>query len=240
MLKIAICDDEQNMCSAIETLLCSAAEELGLAVDTEVFYSGESLYKYLAGGSCFDLIFLDIEMDGMNGIDVSDKLRGDFEDIDTEIVYVTCTTQYDRMLFDYHPLAFIPKPPEKEQIQRALTLAAKKKQIREPYFSFSYQRQVQTVPFSKILYFESENRKVRIVTDAANYSYYGNLSGLCPSLPSYFFQVHRSYIVNLHQIARYGGREITMSDGLRISIGKNYREAFLQLQPAELDEEVIS
>jgi len=238
MFKIAVCDDEQNMCSTIEKLLLSAAEELGLAVDTEVFYSGESLYKYLAAGHCFDLIFLDIEMDGINGIDVSDRLRGQLGDIDTEIVYVTCTTQYDRKLFDYHPLAFIPKPPEKDQLQRALALAAKKKKIREPYFSFSYNRQVHTVPFSKILYFESENRKVRIVADGASYSYYGNLSDLSPSLPSCFFQVHRSYIVNLHQIARYGGREITMSDGQRISIGKSCREAFLRQQLSELDEEV--
>lgn len=240
MFKIAICDDEQNVCSAIEKLLCSAAEEIGLTIDAEVFYSGQSLYDALKGGNHFDLIFLDIEMDGMNGIDVSDKLRNVLEDVDTEIVYVTCTTQYDRKLFDYHPLAFVPKPPKKEQLQRALGLVLKKKKIRDPYFSFSYQRQVQTIPFRDILYFESENRKIRVVTGTRAYSYYGNLSDLPSSLPSFFFQIHRSYIVNLHQIARYGGKEVTMRNGQEISVGKNYRAAFLNQQLSEMEENTTS
>lgn len=235
VLKIAICDDEQNMCSIIEELLLSAAKEICLSVDTEVFYSGKSLYNYLKGKNSFDLIFLDIEMNGMSGIDISDKLRNIMEDIDTEIVYVTCTTQYDRKLFDYHPLAFIAKPPESSQIQRALELLLKRKNIREPYFTFSYNRQTEKIPYREILYFESENRKVNIITGAAVYSYYGNLSDLAPSLPSFFCQVHRSYIVNLHQITRYGSREITMQNGQKIGIGRNYRDAFLNCQLTELE-----
>lgn len=235
-LKIAICDDEQNMCNIIEELVLSAAKEISLTVDTEVFYSGSSLCRWLESGNHFNLILLDIEMNGMNGIDVSDRLRNNLGDIDTEIIYVTCTTQYDRKLFDYHPLAFIPKPPKKEQIKRVLSLALRKRCFREPYFSFSYNRETQTIPYRKILYFESDNRKINIVTDTAVYSYYGNLSDIAGALPAFFCQVHRSYVVNLHQIIRYDSKAITMKNNNKISIGKSYREAFLDCQLSELEE----
>lgn len=234
MFRIAICDDEKDMCNTIEKTILTAARERGLTVDTDIFYSGESLVNYLNQENRFDLLFLDIEMGKMNGIDVSEKVRKELGDIDTEIIYVTCTTIYDRKLFDYHPLAFIEKPPKESQLNRALDLALKKRNIRNPYFLFTYNRQTQTVPYHEILYFESDDRKIKIITNATIYSYYGKLSDIKESLPSFFCQIHRSYIINLHQIAQYGGREITMNDGQKISISRNYKEAFLNCQLSEL------
>lgn len=235
MFKIAICDDEKEMCNMIEKQILAIASENGIRVETEIFYSGKSLFRYLSQGNCFDLIFLDIEMEEMSGIDVSEKLRKDLGDIDTEIIYVTCTTKYDRQLFDYHPLGFIAKPPEMAQLKRAFELGLKKRNLRNPYFSFSYNRQTQTVPYNEILYFESVDRKVNITTTQAVHSYYGNLSDVIKSLPAFFCQVQRSYIINLHHIAKYGSREVTMNDGVKISIGKSYREAFLNCQLSELE-----
>lgn len=236
MFRIAICDDEKDMCNTIEKLLLAIAGESGIPTDTEIFYSGKSLFRYLSQGNCFDLIFLDIEMDEMSGIDISEKLRKDLGDIDTEIVYVTCTTQYDRKLFDYHPLAFIAKPPEAQQLRRALELGLKKRNLRHPYFSFTYNRQTHRIPYKEILYFESVDRKVNITTTQAVHSYYGNLSDIVKSLPAFFCQVQRSYVINLHHIAQYGSREVTMNDEVKISIGKSYREAFLNCQLSELEE----
>ena len=236
MLRIAICDDEKDICNMLEKQILAIASESGTRVETEIFYSGKSLFSYLSQGNLFDLIFLDIEMDEMSGIDVSEKLRRDLDDIDTEIVYVTCTTKYDRKLFDYHPLAFIAKPPEMAQLKKAFELAQKRRNHRNPFFSFSYNRQTQTVPYNEILYFESADRKVCIVTNTITYSYYGNLSDILESLPPFFCQIHRAYVINLHHVAQYGSREITMKDGQIISIGRNYKEQFLNCQLSELEE----
>ena len=237
VLRIGICDDEKNTCHLIENSIHRIAEESGFSVDTEVFFSGRALSCYLDRGENFDVIFLDIEMEHLNGIDVSEKIRKDMGDISTEIVYVSCTTEYDRRLFDYHPLAFITKPADKAQIGTALSLAQKRKNIVNPCFSFSCNRKTYNIPYKNILYFESADRKIDIITADQTYSFYGNLSQTGKNLPGCFCQIHRAYIVNLRQIAHYGGREVTMNNGRNISIGKNYREDFFKCQLADTDEE---
>ena len=78
--------------------------------DIEVFYSGESFLADIMQGNQFDLIYLDIEMDQINGIEVGRQIRKEMKDYTTEIVYVSGKDEYDRQLFEVQPLQFIPKP----------------------------------------------------------------------------------------------------------------------------------
>ncbi len=78
--------------------------------DIEVFYSGESFLADIMQGNQFDLIYLDIEMDQINGIEVGRQIRKEMKDYTTEIVYVSGKDEYDRQLFEVQPLHFIPKP----------------------------------------------------------------------------------------------------------------------------------
>jgi len=71
MFRIAICDDEPAVCSQIETILLNYSEESNLDIEIQVFYSGEELCKFLEDGEGFDLIFLDIELKLINGIEVA-------------------------------------------------------------------------------------------------------------------------------------------------------------------------
>ncbi len=237
MLKIAICDDEKAMCSIIEKIVLAFSKETGQPIDTSIFYRGESLSEYLDHGNRFDLIFLDIEMTEMNGIDVSNKIRKDIDDIDTEIVYVSCTTQYDRTLFEFHPLAFIAKPLKKTELEKVLNLALKRKNIKNPYFSFSYNREKKNLPYREILYFESDDRKVNIVTKSAQYSYYGRLSDVLTVIPEFFCQIHRSYIINLNHVTEFSRHDVTMYSGQKINVGKAYQDSFAKCRFALLEEE---
>ena len=100
MVKIAICDDEQAICSQIENILLDHSKRTCLEIDIEVFYSGEKLYSYIESGHGFDLIYLDIELELMSGIEVGKKIRNTMKDHKTEIVYISGKNGYDRQLFD--------------------------------------------------------------------------------------------------------------------------------------------
>lgn len=112
MLRIAICDDEITICSHIENIIMEYSKYFVI----KVFYTGEQLVDYIEQGNKFDLIFLDIELNLLNGIQVGKKIRQDMNDYITKIVYISGKNCYDRELFDVQPLNFIPKPIIKKKL----------------------------------------------------------------------------------------------------------------------------
>ncbi len=85
MFRIAICDDDQAIGSQIEKVLLKYSKTACLEIDITVFYSGEELYRYIESGHGFDLIYLDIEMELMDGLEVGKRIRNVMKDHKTEI-----------------------------------------------------------------------------------------------------------------------------------------------------------
>ena len=77
MYKIGICDDSKLTCTELENMLRDIMQSLRIEAEIEPWYSGESLCKYLEAGNRFDLIFLDIELLKLSGIDVGNYIRKD-------------------------------------------------------------------------------------------------------------------------------------------------------------------
>lgn len=89
MFKIAICDDEPIICSYIEKIIHDYSKSIAESIEVEVFFSGEELYKYLKNEINFDLIFLDIELSKLNGIDLGKKIREEMKNEIAQIVYIS-------------------------------------------------------------------------------------------------------------------------------------------------------
>ncbi len=81
MYYIGICDDGENICAAIEDMLMQYAQEKNVQVDTNVWYTGESLRDYLAYGNHLDILFLDIELFKMTGIEVGSYIRNQLDNM---------------------------------------------------------------------------------------------------------------------------------------------------------------
>ena len=75
MYNIGICDDGENICTSIETMLLQYAREKKIQVDTNVWYTGESLRDYLVSGGYLDILFLDIELFKMTFLPGSSGLK---------------------------------------------------------------------------------------------------------------------------------------------------------------------
>ena len=78
MYNIGICDDGKNICTSIENMLIKYAQKKNIQVDTNVWFTGESLRNYLASGGYLDILFLDIELFKMTGIEVGNYIRKRF------------------------------------------------------------------------------------------------------------------------------------------------------------------
>lgn len=129
--RIAICDDEINICTGLEEMLQKIMQEFNVQFEIEPWFSGERLCQDLDAGNRYELIFLDIQMLTLNGIDVGKLIRNDLNDFKTQIVYISYHKDYAIHLFKTQPLDFLVKPlaydAVKDVIRTFLKLEEKKK-----------------------------------------------------------------------------------------------------------------
>ena len=98
MIRIAIVDDENMVCSGIEDIVFQLSMDNDIELETEVYLSGNELCSALKSHECFNLIFLDIEMDNGDGISAGNYLRDKLQNDTTQIVYVEKTVMIGSFL----------------------------------------------------------------------------------------------------------------------------------------------
>lgn len=167
MLRIAIVDDEPSVVDEIRQVVTSFFQEQGKPIDISCFSSGEEIISY---HQKYDLIFLDIQMQGMDGIKTAQELRKN--DKKAVMIYVTSFGSEMARSFSVHPFAFLVKPVKAELLRKNL----------QDYIEYAFKEQdFKGIPFKTmtgtvlvkpddILYFEYlGNRKIRLVCDTSEY-----------------------------------------------------------------------
>lgn len=231
MFKIAICDDDRLICAEIEKLILNFQETITMKIEVEIFYDGESLCKYLEREHSFDLIFLDIEMKKLNGIQVGRIIREIMDDYDTKIIYISAKNHYDRELFDVQPLHFLPKPLATEKIIEDVKLAIRLTDKRRGTFTYKKGYEKYSIFIKDILYFESLNREIRIVHTKGEETFYDSIENVFKRVGQYqFLQIHRSYIVNYVHVSRFKYDKVIMTNEDALPIGQSRRKEIRQFQ----------
>ncbi len=231
MFRIAICDDEQVICSQIENIILNYAAENNEKIDTQVFYSGEELGRFLDMGQSFDLLFLDIELKLINGIEVGRKIRGELDNQIMQIVYISGKDSYFRDLFEVRPMHFLQKPIDDGEIIKDIRLAMKLTDKLGGVFIYKKGHEIYRKPVKNILYFESNNREVKMVTSDGEEIFYGKLDDVYDQVAKYHFMyIHKSYIVNYFFVTKFRYEEVTMSNMEVLPISQARRKATREMQ----------
>lgn len=233
MLTIAICDDDRAAADTIESLLQECAAEENIEINCEAFYNGAALAETAAEqAACFDIVYLDIEMDSMNGIQTARALRK--QDLPLLLIYVSGHEEYLKELFATEPFRFLSKPIDREEFHRVFSDACRRLKSRAGYFSYNYNKTLHKIPFSRISYFESRGRRLCIHTVCGNPEdqdtnvFYGKMNVLEHRLPPppgcRFLRIHQSFLVNFDYIKSIGSCEIIMMDGTALPISEERRK----------------
>ncbi len=225
-MDIAVVDDEK----AIREHICGLVEEQQPESRIEAYATGEEL---LASGKRFDIVFLDIQMEGMNGIEAARSLREKNANLgveDTVLVFITGIKDYVFDAFDLYAFQYLLKPIDErkfaEVLERAVREAAKKKERR---VLFIKSRNL-TLDQSEILYIESRAKKVEIHTTGAAQAIeiYAAMDELEGQLGENFYRCHRAYIVNMDCITEYDSESITLTNGDRVYLTKKKYGEFVK------------
>jgi DNA-binding LytR/AlgR family response regulator len=226
MLRIAICDDDKIICQQLEDMLADIEEESNEQFEVEVFYSGEELYRFLSKDNRYNLIFLDIEMRDLNGVEVGKKIRDEMNDETTQIVYISGREDYAMDLFEVRPLNFLIKPVSKSKVEAAVNKAIKILGESKHFYEYKNGNVNFSVPVGDILYFESDGRKVNIILMDDVKVFYGKLSEVEDKLRSQdFIMIHKSYLINFNHVVEYTYDYVKMSNKETLTISQNNRKA---------------
>lgn len=213
-LQLAICEDTP----ADAELLASHLMGSGIANCCEVFPCGEALLAAFAPGK-YDLIFLDIYMGGMKGVDVAAQIRR--ADRTVTLVFITTSTEYTLESYRLRVASYLEKPVAREDVREILSLVLAKRNT-AAYLTLLIEGANRALPVESILFFEQQNHAVMVHTHAETLrtSQTVRLAHIEPLLPEHFFRCHHSYLVNLRAV-READRELgvfTMQDGSRVHI----------------------
>lgn len=220
-MKIAVCDDN----AAFRKQVKNEVEDYFQSMDVLVceYSSGEGLLDAMQQKN-FDLLLLDIEMGGIDGLETARKIRK--ENTQIPIVLLTSHTEFALEGYEVNAFRFLTKPLNQEKLVR--TLADVEKQI------FSKERITilvdgieHYISEQDIHFIKSENVYIRIVTGEKSYLVRNTLKEQLRQLKSPFWcQVHRSYLVNLNYVISFDGKSIQLTDEEKIPVSRANRAAF--------------
>ena len=222
--KIAIVDDEKVIRQQIKNLI--EKKQIESIIDT--YSSGEEL---LMEEKCYDIVFLDIQMDGMNGIETARALRQKTED--TVLIFITGVKEYVFDAFDVAAFHYLIKPIEENKFHtvydRAVLEAGKKKQHSMGQLFVKTRSRNVTLEQSDILYIESRAKKVEIHTRNDIMEAYAGIGELEKQLTENFYRCHRGYLVNMAFISEYSSDSITLNNGETIFLTKEKYGEFVKV-----------
>ena len=213
--RFAVCDDDADYAEYIAALAARWAGQAGEQLETERFPSAEAfLFRY---EECrdFDVLLLDIEMTGMDGVELAKAVRRENDDV--QIVFITGYTDYISEGYEVSALHYLTKPVNEGKLFQVLTRAVGRLRRNEPVLTLELPGETVRLPLSKIRYLEVAHNYVTVHADQ-DHSVKRPLGELEKELDGRFFRVGRSFLLNLSCIQRVARTEVELSTGEHIPL----------------------
>ncbi len=231
MLALSLCDDNAAERTYLKNLVLGWAARSGADVSVREYPSAEALL-FAYEDRPPDILLLDIEMPGMNGVELAGKLRDRREDV--QIVFITGYPDFLAEGYEVEALHYLLKPVTAEKLSSVLSRAAEKISRAEKKILLPSDGGKTALPLKEIRYIEARRQYSVIYAVSGEYRLKVSISELETQLDGYFLRVQRSFIVNLREVLRINrsevilrsGEAVPISRGMADKIGKKIIELF--------------
>ena len=235
MLRIAIVDDTVEVCYDIERQLGEIADKIDDKITAEHYYNGEALCKDMDSGRAYDLIFLDIEMAGTNGIQAARYIREELGNPLQQIVFISAKKQYSLELHSFHPLDFSIKPVRMESLEQVIREYLRISGKWNDLFFYKNGRNIGSVRIRDIKYVTVTGRLIYLVMkNGESIEFYGTLEKVySEGLKKHgFLLIHKQFVVNPYYVMKYEYEQVIMDDGIKLPVGSSRRKEIREYQLA--------
>lgn len=228
-LRCIIVDDEPN---AVNLLALHIEQTTDWQLVARCYHALEAL-TFLKSNKA-DLIFLDINMPRLDGMELAALLPPEMK-----IVFTTAYSEHAAASYNFHTIDYLLKPitlkrflAARQKIETAFMPARMPEtsapRQEEDYYFVKSGKTLQQIKLSELLYFEGEKEYVRIVTGREEVLVYKRLKEIAEQLPAPFIRVHNSYIVNTSRIDKIQDNHVFIGNK-RIPLSEKFKPAFMAL-----------
>ncbi len=220
MINIAVCDDEKCMSEKIEKLVEDFFRKKNTNISVSEYSSGEELLK---SNERIDILFLDIGMRGMDGIETARKLREcRFHGF---LIFITVLKEMVFQSFEVQPFDYLVKPVQEEHFEKTMErlFLSMQDRLSPEKANLLVQKGCESniIFFQDIICCEIIDRKVYLyLVSGEVIDYYDRIENLEKKMDSRFFRCHRSYLINLNHLKSYKNNTAYMADGKEIPVSR--------------------
>lgn len=222
-MKIAICDDDWHMQQTLRLLIDEIYQDLDMLADG--FTSGEALLAAVQKQSQpYQLILLDIEMRGIDGIETAKRLRKLLPDC--YIIFITSHDEFALTGYEVAAFRYLVKPVQPEKLTEAIS--AVRAELADQLTLHVEDGPVEALVRARdIFYVEAQDKRVRLVTARETFSDRRGIDEVAALLAQEdFYRVHRSYLINLRYVAFMDGTTVQLVNGDQVPISRLRKKAF--------------
>lgn len=229
VIRIAICDDERGMSDKIKGIVSDFFRKKNMGITVSQFSNGGELLKY---NEAIDILFLDIQMEGLNGMETARKLRG--RDFKGFLIFTTVLKEMVFESFEVQAYDYLVKPINKEHFEKTMErLLLSMRSVDETRLLIQKGNESNIISFDDIIFCEVIDRKVYLhLKQAKTIDYYERIENLEAKLDGRFFRCHRSYLINLKYLKGYKNATAYMEGGKEIPVsrlrGKEFSSVILR------------
>ena len=220
MINIAVCDDEKCMSEKIEKLVEDFFRKKNTNISVSEYSSGEELLK---SNERIDILFLDIGMRGMDGIETARKLREcRFHGF---LIFITVLKEMVFQSFEVQPFDYLVKPVQEEHFEKTMErlFLSMQDRLSPEKANLLVQKGCESniIFFQDIICCEIIDRKVYLyLVSGEAIDYYDRIENLEKKMDGRFFRCHRSYLINLNHLKSYRNNTAFMADGKEIPVSR--------------------
>lgn len=233
--KIAICEDSAADQSYIRTLAERWAADMQHTIQVNIFSSAESFLFHYAAHKDYDMLLLDIEMGGLDGVALAKKLRQKDETI--QIIFITGFPDFIAEGYEVCAVHYLLKPVRGEKLAGALEKAAANLKKNAKTVIFTVDQEEVRVALSDIMYAEAFAHACRITALEGQMEVRKSISEIEKILGEGFIRTHRSYLAGISYIKRISRTEVILDNGERLPLSRsNYQsvnQAFIEYYRGE-------
>lgn len=224
-MRFAICDDDRSCLMEYGGLLQSILNKHNLAVSIECYDNYKALMFELEGEEGIDVLFLDINMPDVNGIEVASQIRQ--RQLDCEIIFLTVSRSHMLSAFDYGAFHYIIKgDTSKDKLEEiCLKVAERVTRRKQESITVSCAGETHVIPLEEIKYFEVCNSVIIVHYNDTYFEFYSTMGKIENNLLGRgFVRSHRSYLVNLSHVRTMIRQTLELSGGIEIPVGRKYAD----------------
>ncbi len=222
-LKIGICDDEKFQLESIRRLVEKWSACAGHMCDMRFFSSAEAFLCEYEEEKDYDILLLDVEMQGITGIELAKQIRR--EDSRAEIVFITSHFEFAGEGYEVDALHYLVKPVAEEKLKGVLSRAAERLAVEPLSLVITSDGETVKLYEKDILYVEALLHYVVIHTRDREYRIKESFSAFEAKLSKDFYRTHRSYLVSLKHITRISRTQVRLDDETEIPLARGKYDA---------------